>query len=101
MAEVKKTFKQPIPVEDRNGWEKMLSTHRQQVNDLTSRITHLEAQINTQVYGLFGLTADEIRVVEDVILKCAELEVILFNNQQMTNLEKSIDLMDAPPQGRC
>jgi type I restriction-modification system DNA methylase subunit len=64
MAEVKKTFKQPIPPEERNGWEKMLNTHRQQVNDLTTQIESLEQQINTQVYALFGLTADEIKIVE-------------------------------------
>lgn len=64
MAEIKKTFKQSIPPEERNGWEKMLTARRQQINDLTAQIASLEQQINTQVYALFGLTDDEIKIVE-------------------------------------
>jgi len=63
-TEIKKVFKQDIPLADRSDWEKFLNTHRQQITDYTNQINQLEAQINQQVYTLFGLTNDEIAVIE-------------------------------------
>lgn len=62
--EVEKAFKQAIPLKQRNEWEAYLADHRKQVDELTHRIVYLEQQINQQVYGLFGLTADEVKVIE-------------------------------------
>lgn len=63
-AEVKKTFKADIPLKDRNDWESWISETRQQIHAVTAEISALEADINTRVYALFGLTPDEITLLE-------------------------------------
>jgi type I restriction-modification system DNA methylase subunit len=63
-AEVKKAFKADIPLKERNEWENWISETRQQIHALTAKITALEAEINTRVYALFGLTPDEITLLE-------------------------------------
>jgi type I restriction-modification system DNA methylase subunit len=63
-AEVKKAFKADIPLKERNDWESWISETRQQIHALTAKITALEADINTRVYALFGLTPDEITLLE-------------------------------------
>ncbi|TKW61103.1 MAG: type I restriction endonuclease subunit M [Blastochloris viridis] len=62
--EVEKTFRQAIPLKQRNEWEAYLADHRKQVGNLAHRISQLEQEINQQVYTLFGLTADDVAVVE-------------------------------------
>jgi hypothetical protein len=63
-AEVKKAFKADIPLKERNDWENWISETRQKIHALTAEITAIEAAINTRVYALFGLTPDEITLLE-------------------------------------
>jgi TaqI-like C-terminal specificity domain/Eco57I restriction-modification methylase len=63
-AEVKKAFKADIPLKERTELDNWISETRQQIHALTAEITALEADINTRVYALFGLTPDEITLLE-------------------------------------
>jgi hypothetical protein len=62
--EVEKTFKQPIPLKERNDWQAFLAEHRAVIEARSAEIAQLEAEIDQQVYALFGLTPDEIEVVK-------------------------------------
>jgi hypothetical protein len=62
--EVEKAFKQPIPLKERNDWQAFLAEHRAVIEARNAEIARLEAEIGKQVYALFGLSAEEIAVVE-------------------------------------
>ncbi len=64
-AEVEKTFKNEIPVKDRDGWEKYLAEKSAEVIGLTTEIEAAEGEIDAIVYKLFDLTPDEITLLED------------------------------------
>lgn len=66
-AEVKKVLKVEIPVKDRNDWEKYLAEKSAEVAKLTAEIQAAEREIDTVVYELFGLTPDEITLLEGTI----------------------------------
>jgi hypothetical protein len=63
-AEVKKVFKHDIPVADRDDWDAYHAAQRAEHARLTTEIIRLETDLNTRVYTLFGLTADEIAIIE-------------------------------------
>ncbi len=64
-AELRKTWKREIPLGERDDWEALLSTRRAEHQRLTARIVEAEMELNARVYALFGLTADEIRIIEE------------------------------------
>ena len=64
-AEVKKVFKQDIPLSERDEWEEWLEVRRGQHERLTGEIVRLETELNERVYELFDLTLDEIQVIEE------------------------------------
>ena len=63
-TEVKKAFKQGIPVSERSQWQTFLEEHRKLIEALSAKISNYEGEINKQVYALFNLSADEIAVIE-------------------------------------
>ncbi len=63
-AEVKKALKGDIPLKERNEWESWISQNRVRINALTEEIARIEREINAHVYVLFGLTCDEIALLE-------------------------------------
>jgi len=63
-AEVKKLFKQDIPLAERNDWEAYFNSRRNLVQALTAQIAQHETALNRTVYALFNLTADEIALIE-------------------------------------
>jgi hypothetical protein len=63
-AEVKKLFKNDIPLSERSDWESYFNTQRDIINNLTAQIELHEAAINRAVYVLFNLTPDEITLIE-------------------------------------
>ena len=65
-AEVKKVFKADIPLTDRSDWEDWINRDRAEIARLTAEIAQAEAQIDSIVYDLFGLTEDEIALLESV-----------------------------------
>ena len=62
--EVEKALKAKIPLQERNDWENWITASRAEIHALTAEISRLEADINTKVYALFDLTADEIALLE-------------------------------------
>ena len=63
-AEAKKTFKQDIPVSERNAWEAYLVAEKHKVQALTSGIESAEKDIDQLVFGIFDLTPDEIIMLD-------------------------------------
>jgi type I restriction-modification system DNA methylase subunit len=64
-AEIKKIFKQDIPLAERNDWEQWLNSEGAEIEKLSAQLTKLEKELNDKVYALFGLTATEIKLVEE------------------------------------
>lgn len=63
-AEVKKTFKTDIPLAERSDWEDWLNEERAVIAQLSAEIARNEDEINRTVYRLFGLSDDEIALLE-------------------------------------
>ncbi len=66
-AEIKKVFKADVPLAERSAWEDWISRDRAEIARLSAEIAKVEAQIDDIVYGLFGLTADEISLLESEV----------------------------------
>jgi hypothetical protein len=64
-AEIKKAFKQDIPLSERNEWEHWLNQERAEIAQLSAELAALEKALNEKVYALFELTEEEIRLVEE------------------------------------
>lgn len=64
-AEIKKAFKQDIPVGERDDWDEWLASRRSERERLTGEIVGLEKSLNDRVYSLFGLSPEEIKIVEE------------------------------------
>ena len=62
-AEIKKIFKQGIPLKEQTEWEEYFSQAQESVLKQDGEIARLERDIDTIVYGLFALTSDEIAIV--------------------------------------
>ncbi len=63
--EIKKQFKQDIPLQDRNDWESWLNVETEKIEQLSVQIAQAEQQINSLVYDLFDLSKTEIMLLED------------------------------------
>lgn len=66
-SEVNKVFKADISLADRSAWEDWINRDRAEIARLSAEIAKAEAQIDSIVYGLFGLTPDEIALLESVV----------------------------------
>lgn len=64
-AELLKVFRRDIPVAQRDEWEAWLAARQAEHRARTAEIARLETELNARVYGLFGLPAAEIAVVEE------------------------------------
>ncbi len=65
--EVKKLFKQEIPLAERNEWEAWFDKDKAAIQDLSCQLAGQEQALNREVYGLFGLDAGEIALLEGSI----------------------------------
>jgi hypothetical protein len=63
-SEVKKVFKQDIPLAERDDWEAYLNAKKQEVDKLSAELKATEDHLNAEVYKLFDLNDDEIRLIE-------------------------------------
>lgn len=66
-AEIKRAYKSDIPVRERGEWEAYLAENAAKVRALTAEIEAAEREIDTLVYDAFGLTEEEIAIVEAAI----------------------------------
>jgi len=65
--EIKKAFKQDIPLQERNDWDEWLTAEKEKIAQLSQEITQREKQINAYVYALFKLTEEDIKLLEQQI----------------------------------
>ena len=63
-AEVKRLFRQDIPLAERNAWEDWFARQKAEVDALSARLAALEAELDRAVYALFRLDAREIALIE-------------------------------------
>lgn len=63
LAELKKQ-KITIPIGQQDDWEDYFNDKKAACNDLSAKITATDHEIDMRVYALYGLTEDEIAVVE-------------------------------------
>ncbi len=63
--ELKKTFKQDIPLRDRDDWDMLWKERRNEHERLSADIVARESEMNDRIYRLFGLAQDEIRLIEE------------------------------------
>ena len=64
-GEIVKVFKRAIPLKDRDDWETMLREKTAEIGTLTDEIIRLETLLNAEVYTVFELNDDEIRLIEE------------------------------------
>ncbi len=64
-AELGKTFKQDIPLRDRDDWESLWKERCAEHERLTAIIIARETEMNDRVYRLFELGKDDIRLIEE------------------------------------
>jgi hypothetical protein len=62
--EVQKRFKTEIPLRERNDWESLFAEEKSRIQQLSHNIAATERSIDAIVYGLFGLNAAEVALVE-------------------------------------
>lgn len=62
--EIRKSFKNDIPLRERNEWEALLREQRDEIERLTAKIIELEEQLNVAVYAIFNLNHQEIKIIE-------------------------------------
>jgi hypothetical protein len=60
-----KLRKEGLPLPERGPWETWLRTQGREHARLTSELVAAETAINQRVFRLFGLTADEVKLIED------------------------------------
>jgi fido (protein-threonine AMPylation protein) len=62
--EVKKQFKQPIPLAERDAWQAKFAADKARAAALSAEIARCEGEIDVLVYCLFDLTPEEIALIE-------------------------------------
>ena len=66
-AEIKKGFKQDIPLKERNEWQQWFEQDQTQIQQLNYQLAVKEQQLNQTVYALFGLNEAEVKLLEAAI----------------------------------
>ena len=64
--EINKSFKGVISLSERNDWEDYFESEKSKRNDLNDVISSLETDLNNEVYNLFGLTKEDIKIIESL-----------------------------------
>lgn len=63
-AEIKRVFKAEIPLKERGEWETFHAEAKAEVLRLNAQIAEAEREIDALVYEAFGLTDEEIKLLE-------------------------------------
>lgn len=64
-----------MPLAERSAWEDWLTRDRADVAGLTAEITAIEEKIDRLVYDLFGLSPDDVMLLEQASLGVRQFEV--------------------------
>lgn len=62
--EVRKSFKREIPLRERGAWQALFQEQQAEVARLTAQIVRLEEELNATVYAAYGLSEEEIALIE-------------------------------------
>ena len=62
--QIKKQFKKPIPLTERNDWQDYLENEKTKIATLNQQISQSEIELNQEIYHLFNLTPQEIQLIE-------------------------------------
>jgi hypothetical protein len=60
---VKKQFKQPIPLSERDDWQALFESNKIKIEVFSTEIAQHESSIDQIVYKLFGLTNEEVALI--------------------------------------
>lgn len=63
-VEVKRLFKEPIPFAERDAWQERFERDRRRVGELSAEILRCQRLLDVAVAKLFGVTAEEIELME-------------------------------------
>ncbi|PDW02016.1 Eco57I restriction-modification methylase domain-containing protein [Candidatus Viridilinea mediisalina] len=63
--ELRNHFRREIALKERDDWEEWLNEQRQRHEQHTTAISAQEHELNHQIYQLFALSAEEIRLIEE------------------------------------
>jgi len=63
--QIKSIFKRELKLSERDEWEDYLKGKRKKVEELNNTLNKIENDLNTEVYKLFDLTPDEIKLIEE------------------------------------
>lgn len=63
-AEIKKQFKQAIPLTDCAEWDELFNNNKTAIQNKSAQLAVKEQALNQQVYELFALDADEVALLE-------------------------------------
>jgi len=66
LCELKKK-KVTLTLKQQDEWEQYFNEYKTEINKLQQQITQIDKEIDQLVYKLYGLTADEIKIVEESI----------------------------------
>ncbi len=55
----------PLPIQEQAEWMEYFNQQKAKADDLKSQIAQTDSEIDAMVYDLYGLTEEEIRVVEE------------------------------------
>lgn len=64
LAELKKQ-KVKLSLKDQDEWEEYFTEYKTEINDIQAQIASTDEEIDRMVYDLYGLTEEEIRIVEE------------------------------------
>lgn len=64
VSEVKKRFRHQFSLVERNDWDRVMAAARERIEAQDKCIRECEREIDTIVYALFGLSSDEIALIE-------------------------------------
>lgn len=62
--EIKSRFKHQMTFDEKDEWEPPFEERKLKIQQLSYELARKEAELNTAVYDLFGLDADEIMLLE-------------------------------------
>ena len=101
--EIKKQFRQPIPLAERDDWQARFDADKARVAELTAEIAHCEREIDAEVYRLFGLTGEEIVLIEGgstLAANAAPCDDSVYDIPPTSTTRPTPEPMARPPRGR-